>query len=73
MNLDNAIVEVVECADRPGLLLRVCLVEEPRRVLDALDFAEDLIDEPVKLGDWAEASNGMSRGLALLARRSDGR
>ena len=67
MNLDGAIVELIEYADARGFVLRVCVTAEPSRVLHALDLAEDLIDAPAQLGEWAEDRNGLWRGVAVLA------
>lgn len=68
MNLDEAIVEVIEYADARGFVIRVCATAEPSRLLLALDLAEDLLDEPTQLGSWADGAAGRWRGLALLGR-----
>lgn len=66
MNLNEAIIEVIEYADARGFVIRVCAIAEPSRVLHALDLAEDLIDEPAQLGPWADCWEGLWRGLALV-------
>lgn len=66
MNLDGAIVELIEYADGRDFVLRVCVAAKPLRVLHALEMAEDLIDAPAQLGEWADGAHGSWRGLAVL-------
>lgn len=65
--LDDSIVEVIEYADARGFVLRVRTIEEPRKILRALDLAEDLIDAPTQFGPWADDGDGLRRGLAVMA------
>ncbi|KAA1426893.1 hypothetical protein [Nocardioides antri] len=67
MNLDDALVEVIEYDDARGFLLRVCMTAEPSRLFQALELAEDLIDAPKELGPWADQVAGRWRGLAVMA------
>ncbi len=67
MSLDDAVVEVIEYADGRGVLVRVRVTDEPGRLLNGLDLAEDLIDSPAQLGAWADGPDGIWRGLAVLA------
>lgn len=67
MNLDDALVEVLEYADERAFLIRLCATAEPSRLLEALELAEDLLDAPAELGPWADDAAGVWRGLAILA------
>lgn len=66
MALDEAIIEVVEYADARGFVIRVCAAADPDHLLNALDIAEDLLDEPAQLGRWADDRDGPWRGLAIV-------
>lgn len=66
LTVDDAIIEVVEYADARGFLVRVRTTDEPRRVLRALEIAEDALDAPTHLGPWADAGDGVRRGLAVM-------
>lgn len=66
MTVHDAIVEVVEYADARGLVVRICTTDEPSRVLRALEMAEDALDAPTHLGPWADAGDGIRRGLAVM-------
>lgn len=66
MNLDEAIVEVIEYADARGFVLLVNDAMEPSRVLHAVELAEDLVDAPSRLGPWADDADGLRRGLAFV-------
>jgi hypothetical protein len=67
MSVDDSFVEVIEYADTRGVVLRVCVTAEPRRVLHVLDLAEDLIDAPTQLGVWTDHADGRWRGVAFMA------
>ena len=66
MHLDEAIIEVIEYADLRGFVIRVCVTTDPSRLLRALDLAEDLLDEPERLGPRADDPGGPWRGLAIV-------
>lgn len=67
MNLDDALVEVIEYADARAFVIRVCTTAAPSRLLEALELAEDLLDAPARLGPWGDDAAGLWRGLAILA------
>lgn len=62
MQIDDAIVQVVEYEDARGLQIRIC-GHRPTELAAAA--AEDLIDEPNALGRWQNTISG--RWRALLA------
>lgn len=67
MQVEDAPVEVVEYADARGLQIRICATATPVQLLRVVEAAEDVIDDPTKLGDWQSATDGRWRGLALRA------
>jgi hypothetical protein len=66
MTVDNALVEVIEYAYIPRFLLRVFTTATPSRVLEAVELAEDALDDPTRLGPWADDSQGLWRGVAIV-------
>jgi len=66
MSLERAIVEIIEYVDARGFVVRVCSSAAPDQVLGALHDAEDLLDEPSRLGPWSDDSDGIWRGLAIM-------
>lgn len=66
MNLDEAIIEVIEYADPRCFIIRICATADPTCLLGALDIAEDLLDEPGQLGPWADDRDGVWRGVAIM-------
>lgn len=67
MQIDDALVEVVEYDDTRGVQLRICATATPVQLLRGLEDAEDVIDEPAGLGAWHDTPAGRWRGLALRA------
>lgn len=68
MQVDDALVEVVEYADaRRGVQLRICAAATPVQLLRGLEDAEDAIDDLSVLGEWHDSAVGRWRGLALRA------
>lgn len=67
MNVDGAVVEVIEFDNPRRLLVRVRVSADPDRVLRALERAEDLLDAPAELGPWINGAERRWRGLALLS------
>ena len=67
MQINDALVEVVEYDDARGLQIRICATAPPALLLRGLEAAEDLIDIPTALGDWQDTINGRWRGLVLRA------
>ena len=67
MQLDDALVEVVEYADARGVQLRTCTASAPVQLLPVLEDAEDVIDDLTVLGEWHDGAVGRWRGLALRA------
>jgi hypothetical protein len=65
MQVDDAVVEVVEYADARGVQLRICAAATPVQLLRGLDDAEDVIDDLTVLGAWHDSAVGRWRGLAL--------
>ena len=66
MSLEGAIVEINEYVDARGFVVRVSSSAAPEQALGALNDAEDLLDEPTRLGPWADDSDGIWRGLAIM-------
>lgn len=67
MQIDDAVVEVVEYADSRGVQLRICAAAAPIQLLRGLEDAEDVIDDLTVLGEWHDGAVGRWRGLALRA------
>jgi len=65
MQIDDALVEVVEYEDTRGVQLRICATATPVQLLRGLEDAEDVIDEPAGLGAWHDTPAGRWRGLVL--------
>ncbi len=65
MQVANARLEILEFADIRGIEIRVCRAAAPQHLLRAIEGAEDIIDEPTKLGAWTDTPTGRWRGLAL--------
>lgn len=66
MSLEGAIVEIIEYVDTRGFVARVCSSAAPQQVLSALHDAEDLLDEPDRLGPWTDDSQNIWRGLVIM-------
>ncbi|RHW26297.1 hypothetical protein D0Z08_15160 [Nocardioides immobilis] len=67
MQIDDALVEVVEYDDARGVQIRICTTAKGEQLLRGLEDAEDVIDEPARLGTWHDTTVGRWRGLALRA------
>jgi len=67
MQIDDALVEVVEYDDARSLQIRICATATPVQLLCGLEDAEDVIDVTGSLGDWQDTTEGRWRGLALRA------
>ncbi|RHW24094.1 hypothetical protein D0Z08_26475 [Nocardioides immobilis] len=67
IRVEDAPVEVVEYADARGLQIRICATDTPIQLLRVVEAAEDVIDDPARLGDWQDTTGGRWRGLALRA------
>jgi hypothetical protein len=67
MQIDDALVEVVEYDDARSLQIRICATATPVQLLRGLEDAEDVIDETTALGAWHHTTAGRWRGLALRA------
>ncbi len=65
MQVDGAPVEVLEYDDGRGIQIRICSTATPVQLFHGLEEAEDLIDEPTRLGEWRNTAFGRWRGLAL--------
>jgi hypothetical protein len=66
MSLEGAIVEVLEYVDARGFVVYVCSSATPGQMVAALEIAEELLDEPARLGPWADDAHGIWRGLAIV-------
>jgi len=71
MHVHDAALEILEHDGTLGLVIRVSRAVPSHELLQAIDEAEDIIDEPTKLGTWTDTSTGRWRGLALRRGRSD--
>ncbi|RHW22769.1 hypothetical protein D0Z08_31145 [Nocardioides immobilis] len=71
MQVDDAALEILEHHGTRRLEIRVSRAVPSHELLQAIDEAEDIIDEPTKLGAWTDTSTGRWRGLALRRGRSD--
>ncbi len=67
MQVDDAHLEIVEYDDTRALQIRICATAPPDQLLRGLEAAEDVIDQPERLGDWQDTAEGRWRGLALRA------
>jgi len=67
MQLDHVPVEVVQYDDHRGTQLHICASATPSQLLRGIEAAEDVIDEPTKLGPWNDTPCGRWRGVALDA------
>jgi len=67
--VEGAIIEVIEYVDARGFVVRVSSCAAPEEVLGALHDAEDLLDEPTRLGPWADDADGLWRGMAITDAR----
>jgi len=67
VQIDDALVEVVEYDDARSLQIRICASAPPVQLLRGLDDTEDVIDEPAALGAWHDTIDGRWRGLVLRA------
>gem|GEM_PF-1961608 len=67
MQVDSATLEVVEYDDPRGMEIRISAAATPEQVLHGIEVAEDVIDEPDRLGAWMRTDRGRWRGLALRA------
>jgi hypothetical protein len=67
MQLDDAVVEVVEYTDTRGVQLRINAASAPVQLLRGQEDAEDVIDDLTGLGEWHDGAVGRWRGLALRA------
>lgn len=65
MYVEDAPVEVLQYDDGRGIQIRICSTATPEQLLHGLEAAEDLVDEPTRLGDWKNTAVGRWRGLAL--------
>jgi hypothetical protein len=65
MRVDGAPVEVVEYDDDRRLQVRICVAAPTEKLLDGIEAAEDIVDEPMRLGDWTNTIEGRWRGLAI--------
>lgn len=65
MQVADASVEVLEYDDGRGIQIRICSTATPEQLLHGLEEAEDLVDEPTRLGDWKNTAVGRWRGLSL--------
>ena len=65
MQIDDAHLEIVEYDDTRALQIRICATAPPDQLLRDIEAAEDVIDEPTRLGDWQNTPDGRWRGLAL--------
>jgi len=65
MQVDDAALEILEHGSSRGLEIRLCRSLAPQQLLRALEEAEEIIDEPTKLGAWNFTSTGRWRGLTL--------
>jgi len=67
MQVDHVPVEVVQYDDPRGLELHICATATPTQLLRGIEAAEDVIDEPTRLGPWNDTAFGRWRGVALDA------
>lgn len=65
MEVEDAALEIVEYGDAGRLKIRLARVAAPHQLLRALEEAEEIVDEPTKLGAWNVTSTSRRRGLAL--------
>ncbi|RHW28609.1 hypothetical protein D0Z08_01745 [Nocardioides immobilis] len=65
MYVDDATVEVLQYDDGRGIQIRICSTATPEQLLHGLEAAEDVVDEPTRLGDWKNTAVGRWRGLSL--------
>ncbi len=52
---------------RPGPQIRICATVIPVQLLRGIEAAEDVIDDPARLGDWPDTTGSRWRGGALCA------
>jgi len=71
MHVDGAALEILEHDGTRNLEIRVSRAVTPHELMQAIDEAEDIIDDPTKLGAWTGTSSGRWRGVALRRQRSD--
>lgn len=65
MEVDDALLEILEYGDTRRLEIRLSRAAPPHQLLRAIEEAEEIIDEPTDLGPWNVTSTGRWRGLAL--------
>jgi hypothetical protein len=61
MQVEDAPVEVVEY-DARGLQIRICATATPVQLLRGVEAAEDVLDEPTRLGNWQDTTVAAGAG-----------
>lgn len=70
MQVKDAVLEIVEHHDTHSIEIRISRATPSPELLEAIDEAEDIIDDPTRLGAWTDTSTGRWRGIALRQQRS---
>lgn len=66
MQLDDAVVEIVQYEDR--VEVRLCEAADPREQAKAVETLEELLDDLELLGEWTTAKTCRWRGVAIRQR-----
>lgn len=65
MEVEDASLAILEYGDTGQLEIRLSRDAAPHQLLQALEEAEEIVDERTKLGAWNVTATGRWRGLAL--------
>lgn len=65
MQVHDSPLEILQHGGTGRLEIRICRAIPPLQLLQAIEKAEDIIDEPTRLGPWNNTPTSRWRGLSL--------